>query len=248
MTAIVGILCQQGVVIGTDSAATFVSGQHPTMEQPTEKLIVIGNSVVVVGTGQVGLDQRFQAIVEKAWGDGTFNKSSIEIGKYLSKTMIDDFAYTYAQKGTYGALVSFPAEQKAQLCEFAVQDFQPEFKTKDLWYCSMGSTQPITDPFLALMRDIFKQTGPPPVNEGIFVVNWALEHAVEVNPGGVNRPIRIAVLHPDNAGKFNVDVLSNVVLGEHGQSIRGAKDAVLKYYTSLHEFTEKETPDIPRPP
>ena len=48
----------------------------------------------------------------------------------------------------------------------------------------MGSGQPITDPFLALMRSIFWGDGLPTVQDGTFAVTWALEHAIEVNPGG----------------------------------------------------------------
>ena len=58
-------------------------------------------------------------------------------------------------------MMAFVAEDNAQLCEFAVSDLQPELKTAKLWYCSMGSTQPITDSFLALMRDILWKDGPP---------------------------------------------------------------------------------------
>ena len=70
MTAIVGILCQQAVVIGTDSSATFSSGSQQTIEQPIEKLLIVPDNIIVVGTGQIGLGQRFSAIVEKAWADG----------------------------------------------------------------------------------------------------------------------------------------------------------------------------------
>jgi hypothetical protein len=72
MTAVVGVLCEGGVVVGTDSSATFAHDigpeqQAPTIEQCMDKLRVVGDSVIVVGTGAVGLGQRFCAIVEKAW-------------------------------------------------------------------------------------------------------------------------------------------------------------------------------------
>ena len=51
MTAIVGVLCRDGVVIGTDSSATFTYGPQRTIEQPTEKLSIVDQSVIVAGTG-----------------------------------------------------------------------------------------------------------------------------------------------------------------------------------------------------
>jgi len=52
-------------------------------------------------------------------------------------------------------LVAFPINTDFFLCEFQLSDFQPEFKDKNLWYVSMGSSQPITDTFLAFIRDVF---------------------------------------------------------------------------------------------
>ena len=41
MTAVVGILCSDGIVIGTDSSMTMVAGTFRTIEQSTEKLDVV---------------------------------------------------------------------------------------------------------------------------------------------------------------------------------------------------------------
>ena len=247
MTAIVGILCQNGVVLGTDSSATLSTGQIPTVEQPTKKLRIIGDSIILAGTGQVGLGQRFQAIVEKSWQDGIFRKkTALEITKYLSRVTLQDFAYTFVTpKLGYGALVAFPAEGKFHLCEFAVTDFQPELKT-DVWYVSLGVTQQITDSFLALMREVFWKTGPPPVSGGEFVATWTLEHAIDVNVGGVKGSIQLAVLGLDSKGQLSAKQLSEITLGEHKQSIEGAKAALLRYCLSLQKPTDEETPSIPR--
>ena len=246
MTAIVGILCQNGVVLGTDSSATFGSGQIHTVEQPTQKLRIIEDSIILVGTGQVGLGQRFQAIIEKSWQAGIFKKkTAIEITKYLSSVTLQDFAYTFAPKQGYGALVAFPAEGKFHLCEFALADFQPELKT-DVWYASLGVTQHITDSFLALMREVFWKTGPPPLSGGEFVATWTLDHAIDVNVGGVKGPIQLAVLGLDSKEQLRAKQLSEIKLGEHKQSIEGAKAALLNYCLSLQKPKDEETPSIPR--
>ena len=66
MTLVVGILCEDCAVIGTDSAVTFgPGGNHPTIAQPLrEKISIFRDSVIVAGTGEVGLGQRFNHIVE----------------------------------------------------------------------------------------------------------------------------------------------------------------------------------------
>ena len=60
MTVIIGALCKDGIVVGSDSSATFVAGSLPTIEQPTKKTFVIGDDIIFAGTGQCGLGQRIE--------------------------------------------------------------------------------------------------------------------------------------------------------------------------------------------
>ena len=149
--------------------------------------------------------------------------------------------------GQYGALVGFPIGNQPFLCELAVADFQPEFKDKGIWYVSMGSGQPITDPFLALMRSVFWTNGLPSVQDATFAVTWALDHAIEVNPGGINGPIRVAVLEqdPKHKNKVIARMLEDSELQEHEDNIEGAKD-VLRDYASAQRSSEN-APDVPSP-
>lgn len=236
MTAIVGVLCKDGVVIGTDSSATFSQGQIRTVEQPFQKIEIIGDHIIVVGSGQVGLGQRFCEIVKNTWNDKGFKGSPIDVAKSLCRRAIEDFAYTSAPKLAYGALVAFPIESKPYLCEFSIADFQPELKTDRLWYCSMGSTQPITDTFLAFIRDIFWSEGPPRVADAVFSVVWTLDLAIQINPGGVNKPIKIAVLRRDRSGHLMASLLTDDDLAETYQSV----DEMKKY---LRSFKSQYSPD-----
>jgi 20S proteasome alpha/beta subunit len=248
MTAIVGVLCRDGLVIGADSSTTFASSVgSPIIEQPTEKLCLISSCIIVAGTGQVGLGQRFCHVVEKAYDEKVFfgMKHPTDVGNEVSKRARDNFAYTGANKGTYGALVGFALGDKPYLCEFAVADFQPEFKTDTMWYGSMGSGQPITDPFLALMREVFWDKGPPSVQDATFAVTWALDHAIEVNPGGINGPARISVLEK-NQGKYRTRLLDDAALEEHRQNIEQAKQR-LRAFPASQNADAPGTPEIPRP-
>lgn len=248
MTAIVGILCRDGLVIGTDSSTTFGSGMGDrTIEQPSEKLKIVSDTIIVAGTGQVGLGQRFGRIIEQAYDSKVFlgGKHHIAVGTELCQRALADFASTNVQRGSYGALIGFPLGDKACLCEFSPADFQPEFKTEAIWYCSMGSGQPITDPFLALMREIFWRGGLPTVQDATFAATWALDHAVQVNPGGINGPVRIAVLER-HSGKLRARLLESDYLEEHRQNIEQAKER-LRTFPSSQRADAPDTPDVPKP-
>ena len=228
MTSIMGILCKDGVVIGSDSAATFGNSRLRTIEQPCEKLTVIGGHIIVAGTGHVGLGQRFCDVVQKAWDNKEFGPSFIALGRALSANAIRDFGQTYIKPGQYGALLAYTAGDTFHLGEFGIDDFQPEWKTKQLWFASMGSAQGITDPFLAFLREVFWESEMPTVQEASFAITWTLEHAIQYNPGGVNGPPRVAVIERQK-GKLGTRILSEAELDEHKQSIGAAKDALKRF-------------------
>lgn len=247
MTALVGIYCKDGVVIGADSSATFTAGQVRTIEQQTEKIELIGDHCILAGTGPIGLGQRFSDLVQLENKNSVFQGKLTAMGaaKHLCQQAINDFAQTGVGRGTYAALVAFGIRHEPFLCEFGLADFQPELKTSKLWYCSMGSGQHITDTFLGFIRRVFWQDGPPNVNGGVFAATWTLQMAIELNPGGINGPINIAVLEKDKNGKLKCRMLSPADLQEHEQKIR-------EMTAYIREFSQKDkaesAPDIPKAP
>lgn len=246
MTSIVGVLSRDGVVVGTDSSATFAQGQMPIMEQPYEKIHIIGDRYIVAGTGQIGLGQRFIDIVQRALDSRALeNKSSLDVARELAQRAIQDFANTKVEHNQFGALIAFPTGDKPNLCEFSVVDFQPELKTDKLWFASMGSAQLITDPFLAFIREIYWTDGMPSLAEAVFAVIWTLDHAVAINPGGVNGPVKISVLE-QKSNKLRARILSDEELLEHRENITECKNA-LRELRNKHQPENELTPVIPKP-
>ena len=246
MTSIVGVYCKDGVVIGTDSSTTFANGQFPTIEQPSEKLKIVGDRIIIAGTGEVGLGQRFVNVVENAHSKDKVleGKSGLDVAKILARKGIDDFLETLTPQKLYGALVAYPTGNKCNLCEFAITNFQPELKNDNIWYVSMGSAQFITDSFLAFIREVFWKNGVPSVNDGIFAVYWTLKHAVAYNSGGVNDPIRIAVLD-GSTGRLRARILDDEELFEHQENIDECKN-VLRELQDKHQPDHENAQNIPK--
>jgi hypothetical protein len=96
------------------------------------------------------------------------------------------------------------------------------------------------------MREIYWQEGPPDTQDGIFTVTWALEHAVAVNPGGVNKPIYLAVLETKK-GQAQARLLKDDELDEHRQNVKAAKEQLRELRTQHQGILETEIPDVPRP-
>lgn len=264
MTSIVGVLCTDGIVVGSDSSATFAHGTTTTIEQPIPKIAIIDGHVIVAGSGYVGMNQRFCDNVEKAWdwqGDpqsklsweknGGRPERPLDFGRLCCRLMMLDYNSTGTadRAGEYTALVAFPEKdmRMPHLCEFSGDRFQPELKTKDMWYVSIGSAQPITDAFLGFIRNVFWEDGRRPnVREGIFALTWTLQQALELNTGGVKGPIQMAVL--ESVGKYHklkARQLGKGEIAEHEQNVKGAKDHLREYRDKLQ--AKESAPEIPEP-
>lgn len=252
MTAIVGIRCTDGVVIGTDSAVTFASDPNrPTIEQTTEKLDVIDDRVIVATTGWVGQGQRFRAVIRDHCDKDFYKQSGVsglDVGRSFAANAIKDFKQTGAPQGRFGALVAYPCQKTIHLCEFDSKHFQPELKPLDgIWYVSMGSSQPITDSFLGFIRDVFWHEGPPTIQQARFALTWTLDHAIKVNPGGVKGPISVGVLKENVESGFpRARKLEDHELTEIRVSIDAAKDALSEFPGRLSAEAAGER-DVPEP-
>jgi 20S proteasome alpha/beta subunit len=251
MTVLVGVLCQDGVVVGSDASMTFLAGgEFRTVEQPAEKTFVVAPDVLLAGTGSVGLMQRFQAVVTTLraktaeWGP----RAHIETAKVISRAMIEDFAFTHAPKGTFGALVAFSTRTNCHLCEFSTDHFQPEFKAPANWFVAMGSGQPITDPFFGLLRRTLFKGKQPRLQEGIFAAMWALSHAIELNPGGINGPPQIGVLYRGRKGEFEAKRLVSEELAEHQSHVEAVEEHLASYCERLNPKQPVTTQPQPKPP
>lgn len=73
------------------------------------------------------------------------------------------------------------------------------------------------------------------MQEGVFAATWTLDHAIRVNPGGVNGPARIAVLERAEKGRFKARLLDDAELAQHRQNVDEAKQ-------HLREFRRKHEP------
>lgn len=241
MTAIIGIRCKDGVVIGADSSVTLGDGNHVrTIEQLTKhKIRIIGGKVILTGTGTVGHGQRFREVIKALYEKKEFQgKTGLEIAKLLSRGGLLDFKETGLDKVPYSAFVAYPASDGPTLCEFPGKEslFQPELKElNDLWFASAGSGVFITDPFLALFRELFWKDGPPKINGGVFMAVWALIHACNLNVGGIKGPINIAVLEAKK-GKYSARLLDDSELAEH----RNIVDAASNHFGKFKDILEGE--------
>lgn len=202
MTIIVGVKCSDGVVIGADSVATSSTGAQNVMQiESNDKLKIFGGKVIVGATGAVGYTQRMHYHLGRAVNGGGFLSSpKHERPQLLCKRFLSDLqaslAPSHPQVGIrFGALLATEISGDPCLIEYAADTVQPEYKEQKLFYASIGSGQPLADPFLAFVSRVLWQNTLPDIRLGRFGLYWALMHTIKLAPGMVGFPIRMAVLN-----------------------------------------------------
>ena len=142
-------------------------------------------------------------------------------------------------------VAAFPAGDEPCLVQFTHQ-CQPEAATIGLPFLSIGSGQPVADPFLAFIRRVFWSEQLPLLNDGILATLWTITHTIEVQPGGVALPIRIVTLKKNKKDKWRAEELTEAELGEHKQMIGLMEEEMRKVKDTFLET--KPTEPMPEQP
>jgi hypothetical protein len=259
VTVLVGIVCDDGVVIGADTVETFGNAVgFRTIEQPNAvKLRVIGSTVLTATTGAVGLAQRFNEIMKGLNNTSKLNMAKVmEQGTFISQTVIEDFKKTIsmmqhqpAQGWGLGALVAMPVGARAELFEFDPIQFHPERRgdpdekgrDRTSRIVSMGSGQPIADPFLGFIRRVFWTSDKPKVRDARLAVTWTLMQTIHLNTGGVGGVPHLATLEKVD-GKW---VASELEADEIVEQVAALEKHIGKYRDEL--FDKSARPAEPAP-
>lgn len=260
MTLIVGILCRDGVVMASDSAATFAASGLPTIgQQKISKIYNLSNSILYSNTGAVGIAQVIANQIKISWDNrelgGTKSPEEVmdRIGKkisellkpYLETAILTRQLVGEALSSLCKSLVAMPVKQALYLFSFDYNG-APERATQELPFVAMGSGQGIADPFLAFLKRLLVwEKNVPTLGEGRLAAVWTIKHAVLTNPEGVGGPIQLATLSMKE-GKPTVTIIPEVDIQEHLQQIKAAEDALTNELRTPGRPKELVPPEIPK--
>ncbi len=85
----------------------------------------------------------------------------------------------------------------------------------------------------------------PTLQDGIFIATWTLQHAIDVNAGGVNAPIQLAVLKNEK-GNPAARMLTQDEMNEHQQNVSGAMTHLREYMEKVAGRSGEAIPDLPK--
>jgi 20S proteasome alpha/beta subunit len=261
LTLIVGIVCPDGVVVSSDGAATLGALGQRTARQPTRKLEICHNAVIVGTSGPIGLGQRiFGEIEELTQNNGLQNKKPFQAMNAIRIELFNKYIQPELQaaqvaRGVVGqpaldsalsaTLVAMPVKDRGCLFAFDQQG-APEMASDSLPFMSIGSGQPLADPFLAFIRRVFWPDRCPTIPESVFAVVWTLDHAIKTNPGGVADPVQVAILEKQD-NNWRARELDEAELHEHREATSSAEDALRAFRQAMASSggSPPETPPQP---
>jgi Proteasome subunit len=258
VTLIVGIRCQDGIVLGSDAAATsgtLLDGN--TIVLATSKLEVYGGYVVLGVAGAVGMGQNFHrtlsqhvtdhSLKRRPWKSVSnarewlrdsfwpFVKPGWDHATELNKNLNPAFHQGVFSAVNTSSLVAFPIEDECHLLELD-HLCEPMECTDNLPFATIGIGKVHADPFLAFIRRIFWPSSPPTLQDGIFATVWALQQAIMLSPGGVGGPITVVTLANNDGRGWKARKLTNDELGEHQEAISAVEadmaEVLAKFFTS----------------
>ncbi|MCY3979241.1 MAG: hypothetical protein OXG23_14170 [Chloroflexi bacterium] len=235
MTLVIGVKCQDGIVIGADSVTTYGSAIEQEVD---DKIKTIDGEVLVASAGDVGLGQIVYGNLEQHWSEVVAGKDIVSTRKEISALVWDEikpalqraaeaetlFGRRIVESLACNFMVAFAIDDAHTLLVFDdnAQSLEVTFSSP---FFSIGSGNIQADPFLAFVKRIFwKDSTPKTLADGIFCVLWTLDHVSRVNAGlGVGGRPNVVVLQ-NRENKWRAEKMSDVTLGEQLMGIQNAED------------------------
>jgi len=193
------------------------------------KCRVINGPQLFAFAGDQGQAGRFKVIAEVAGANAAVALHPLVYAVNVSQAIIQQLGSTGLGLKDIGAnaVLSFLNGGLCHCCVFE-GPLQPRLLDSDHFYVALGSGKLSADPFLRFVSDTFCAPGQPPkVHLATFLAVWVVQHVIDVNPGGVAGPIRVAVFERDpNAGDYTARELPAAEIDAHRAAISGAADAL----------------------
>jgi 20S proteasome alpha/beta subunit len=257
VTVIVGILCTDGVVLGSDSSAQMGATLG---QQPLQKVHKVNDNVLFAGTGAVGISQLIAEKLRSLWVKDLLHvknpaQAMQSVGSQISQLVTPylQSAVSLRQLGHSAdasickTLVALPVGNTPHLFIFEPNG-APEHVTIQLPFVACGSGQSIADPFLAFLKRLIWDKTSPTVAEGKLVAVWTIDHVRRTNTGGVGGGIQLGILE-ETKGKIPVvEMLSEIDILEHEQKVGSIEKAMVAEVKGTREDPTLFPVNITEPP
>ena len=194
MTAIIGITCSEGVIIGADKLATsYITDIGETHHQISKITKFEAANVVTTGAGLIMITNRYNQIIEEILeqDEGIIDNPRNFINKIIAEARIE-FKHT-DEIDEHELIIAFVANGKRYLYRIW-QDFEPEPIMDPPFFVVGGSADKYLAIFMEQILFFLQQQGTMlDIDQGQLAALWAIENTNAVASGNF-RGIEVAIL------------------------------------------------------
>lgn len=249
MTVVVAFNCPDGVVIAADSMITPNMGGVAVGHHHGQKISVLPGPQLFAFAGDLGQTARFRILAESNHALIAGYAHAIDFPLALSQAIIQQFTATGINNSIDASPVLAFAHGGTHHCCVFEGPLQPRLLDAHHYYAAFGSGKLSADPFLRFLADVFCPSGRPSLREAIFLATWTVQHVIDVNPGGVAGPIRVATFAPAQGGGFDARSLLDDEISEHKQAVESAAEALRHWRDQLQSgAAAADAPALPEAP
>ena len=239
MTLLVGILCNDEIVIATDQQVTLGALGAPTVGQAGTKATIINGQAIYASSGAVGVGQQICAGIAAElgkFGQSTYHASA----QLVQKRIRDILVPTFDVANKAAPVIGLQAAQMDALCssvlaarfqdgvrliDINVQGGFEALTNESVPFVCHGSGKANADPFLRYLWNVYWKDRPPTFKEAILAAYWTVQAVIDLHTSGVGFGVDAFVLEK-NAGKYRARQLERAELQEHDEFIDAAESAM----------------------
>lgn len=262
MTIIIGTLCRDGVVIGSDGMASLNLGMTNFVGLNNLKTRIINNSVIVSSAGRDDVTNDFnrylelnfesiasryedpvdfaQEICSGFWRKifENYAKYPPQVAQLLSQTPLPNGQMSIKNIGISSLLAFYLKDKFYLFCLDENNNFYPQIVTENgLWYRILGSGFLVGNPSMLLIKKMLNIDATPSVEDAKLLVYWTIAHSIEASSGGIGGKISIAVLKKEQ----------DSIKCYFDENLEEQKTAIDSVYRHIWQFQKKETPTLKIP-
>lgn len=210
MTAALGVICQDGIVMGSDGASSTVQTSGKIRYERAKQKIWIHEidtlcCVMGVTAGKAASGQFVKYAIKRYIEIRKERLPKIDEYDLMFETrkwLLDEWQKVpLALPSSFSALLSFAVNNESPKFMLQLQgsELAPMLIDQDLNYHSIGSGSTIINPFFEFLKEIFWNDTLPTVAEAQIGVVWALQHTIATSSAGVGAPVSVGTMQGVNA-------------------------------------------------
>lgn len=244
MTLIIGVKCQDGIVIGADSIRTYGTDIE---QEVSNKVDFLAGDALIGSAGAVGLSQMIKERLRDSWLTVREQENMVDARSEIQKVMWSEVRPAMAHAADASKISGrnlLSAARCSSLLAFALKssaillvydEYAQSYEVaSESPFVSIGSGSRQADPFLAFLKRIFWRDGiPEKTSDGVLCTLWTLDHVSRVNAGlGVGGRPNVFTLSKGQ-GAWLAERVDEYYLREQLLAVEAAEDRLRSFRDSF---------------